>query len=231
MNDTTVLSLGGSIAVPDRIDVAFIRAFVSVLRDVVKQDPERKFVVVVGGGKTARNYQQAARDVADSEDPDALDQIGIASTHLNAEVMRAACGPLCKDDVFINPTKIVGITGSVLIGGGWKPGFSTDAVAVYAAERVGATKLIKLSNIAQVYTADPKLDTEATPLERLSWPEMLELVGDEWTPGKNTPLDPTAAKRSAELGIDVIVADGRDLENLRNTLADAHFIGTTISGT
>ncbi|MFP4377831.1 MAG: UMP kinase [Spirochaetales bacterium] len=230
MSDITVLSLGGSIAVPDHIDADFIKNFVGVLRDIVKESPRRKFVVVVGGGKTARRYQQAARDVAESEDPDALDQIGIASTHLNAQVMRAACGPLCKDQVFINPTKIVDIAGSILIGGGWKPGFSTDAVAVYAAERLGAMQLINLSNIAQVYTADPKVDRDAKPLERLRWPEMLEIVGTEWIPGKNTPLDPTAAKRSAEIGLAVIVADGRDMDNLRRILTGQQFVGTTISG-
>jgi uridylate kinase len=132
--------------------------------------------------------------------------------------------------VFINPTKIVDIAGSVLIGGGWKPGFSTDAVAVYAAERLGAPRLINLSNIAQVFTADPRVDAEAKPLVSIGWSKMLELVGDEWTPGKNTPFDPTAAKRSAELGLELIVADGRDLENLRKILAGEHFTGTTVSG-
>jgi uridylate kinase len=230
MGSTTVVSVGGSIVVPDEIDTEFVRKFVSTLRKFTKTARDRKFVLVVGGGMTARRYQKAARDVSNSAKADSLDQIGIASTHLNAEVLRTACGDLCEDPVFINPTKITGITGSVLIGGGWKPGFSTDAVAVYAAERVAADKLINLSNIAQVYTEDPRENPDAKALTEISWNEMLAIVGDEWTPGKNTPFDPSASKKAAEMGLEVVVADGRDLENLSNILSGNPFAGTTIRG-
>ena len=51
----------------------------------------------------------------------------------------------------------------------------------------------------------------------------------QWVPGKNTPFDPVAAKRAAELGMTVITADGRDLKNLENLLDGESFVGTTVA--
>ena len=58
---------------------------------------------------------------------------------------------------------------------------------------------------------------------------MLAIVGGEWTPGKNTPFDPTAARAAAGSShIRVIFAEGHDLSNLARILAGADFTGTTI---
>ena len=88
--------------------------------------------------------------------------------------------------------------------------------------------MVNLSNIARVYTADPRSDPEARPLERASWKEMFAIVGDAWTPGKNTPFDPVAARAAASARIRVVFADGRDLSNLRRILEGEAFSGTTI---
>ena len=53
-------------------------------------------------------------------------------------------------------------------------------------------------------------------------------MGEEWVPGKNTPFDPVATRRAAELGMTVIAADGRDLANLEALLDGRPFVGTTI---
>ena len=97
---------------------------------------------------------------------------------------------------------------------GWKPGFSTDNDAVVLAQRFSADTLVNLSNVAKVYSDDPKKNPAAKPMDRLSWKEMLGIVGGEWTPGKNTPFDPTAARAAAQSRIKVIFAEGRDLVNL-----------------
>jgi uridylate kinase len=88
--------------------------------------------------------------------------------------------------------------------------------------------VINLSNIQQVYTADPQKDPEAKPIDSISWPDFRGLVGDEWKPGKNVPFDPVASRRAAELGLKVICAAGRDLENLGKILRGEPFLGTTI---
>lgn len=228
MSRTTVISLGGSIVVPDRIDTAFVRSFVNRMRDRLRRDAGWRLAVVIGGGATARLYQQAARDLDPDCPPETQDRIGIAATRVNAEVVRAAFGSLCPDPLVTNPTTPGPITGKIIMAGGWKPGFSTDNVAVRLAESLGAQTVINLSNIEQIYTADPKTNPDAKPLTEISWNEFFEIAGEEWLPGKNTPFDPVASRRAAELGMKVIAADGRDLDNIEAILDGREFLGTTI---
>lgn len=230
MSDVTVVSVGGSIVVPDEVDTAFVDRFVAAIRARLAHEPQRRFALVVGGGATARRYQQAARSLSPEIDAHTLDEIGIAATRVNAQVVRAAFGDLCPDPLVTDPTRIASFAGRVLVGGGWKPGFSTDNVSVRLAETLGATTVINLSNIRQIYTADPRTDPNATPLSDISWDELRAIVGDEWVPGGNTPFDPIATQRAAELAMTVIAADGRDLTNLEALLDGRSFVGTTISG-
>jgi uridylate kinase len=53
-------------------------------------------------------------------------------------------------------------------------------------------------------------------------------VGDEWTPGKNAPFDPVASRHAAAIGLQVICAAGRNLDNLKKLLTGEDFLGTTI---
>ena len=115
-----------------------------------------------------------------------------------------------------------------MIAAGWKPGFSTDNDAVVLARRFSADTVINLSNIAHVYSDDPKKNPAARPLDSLPWEQMLQIVGGEWTPGKNTPFDATAARAAAEAHLRVIFAEGRDLPNLSRILVGESFTGTTI---
>jgi uridylate kinase len=228
MSYTTVISLGGSIVVPNTVDTSFVNRFVGRMRDRLERDPSWRLAIVIGGGATARVYQQAARSLNAECPAEVQDRIGIAATRVNAEVIRAAFGNLCTDPIVTDPTSPGPNPGRVVIGGGWKPGFSTDNVSVRLAESLGASTVINLSNIKQIYTADPKKDTNAKPLTEIAWSELLEIVGDEWIPGKNTPFDPIATRRAAKLKMKVIAADGRDLDNLDAILDGRSFVGTTI---
>ena len=71
-----------------------------------------------------------------------------------------------------------------MMAAGWKPGFSTDNDAVVLAQRFSADTVVNLSNVAKVYSDDPKKNPAARPMDRLSWKEMLGIVGGEWTPGQ-----------------------------------------------
>jgi uridylate kinase len=224
-----VASLGGSIVAPDGVDTDFVRRFAAVVLRRVSAPDSPKLALIVGGGATARAYQAATRRIVPEVASSDLDLVGIAATRINAAVMKAVFGDACKDPVVTDPTAVRGITGSILVGGGWKPGFSTDNVAVRLAEALGSDRLLNLSNISQIYTADPSEDPSATPLSQMTWTELLEITGTEWVPGKNTPFDPVAVVRAAELHMTVITADGRDLDNLEKILDGKPFVGTTVS--
>ncbi|TFG62916.1 MAG: UMP kinase, partial [Spirochaetales bacterium] len=176
----------------------------------------------------ARAWQQAYRTVADSPSDSEADWIGIAATRLNARLVKAVFSEFCTDEVATDPTAAFGFTGRVLVAAGWKPGFSTDYDAVLLAERFGAKLLINLSNIEKVFTDDPKKNPAAKPIEDITWQEFQNIVGTEWVPGKNSPFDPVATDRARKLGLTVIVAAGKDTENLARILNGGPFTGTTI---
>jgi uridylate kinase len=228
----SVLSVGGSIIAPDNVDSSFLSDFLAGIRKYLADNPDAKLVFVCGGGAPARKYQTAFREVvvnADKSTDNAQDWIGIRATHLNAELVRACLGDLCKDPLVIDPTaKDIAFAGRVLVAGGWKPGFSTDTDAVYLARRFGGKLVINLSNIKKVYTDDPRKNPDAVPLDTISWEDFRKMVGTEWVPGKNVPFDPIASGLAQEAGIKVVCADGRNIENTLAVLNGKPFEGTTI---
>lgn len=230
----TVLSLGGSIVAPDKPDSAFLQEFSMMLREWLKADAGRKVIMVVGGGAPARYYQNAYRDLrsalALNIDNTEADWIGITATYLNAQLVKACFADLCPNSVVYNPTEPKVFAGQILVAAGWKPGFSTDNDAVLLAEKFSADCVINLSNIEKVYTDDPKKNPKAKAIDKITWEKFIEMVGTEWVPGKNVPFDPIASAKARKIGLKVICAAGRNIENLKNILDGKSFIGTTIQG-
>ncbi len=236
---TCVLSLGGSIvAPPEGPDVAFLVEFRARLEAWLAREPGSRLILVIGGGGPARSYQNALRAFwkahgqegsnAAEDSNAALDHIGIAATRINAQLVKAAMGQLCLDDVVTDPSAPIEFTGKVLVASGWKPGFSSDFDAVFLGERFGAKTVLNLSNIAKVYTADPKLDPKARPIDAISWKDFRAMVGSTWTPGANLPFDPIASKKAEAAGIQVICAAGKNLDNIFRILDNQAYEGTLI---
>jgi uridylate kinase len=230
----TVLSLGGSIVAPEGVDEAFLKDFVALIGEMLEEDEKRRFILVTGGGGPARSWQRAYRNISAANElcggvkDEQADWIGVMATRLNAQLVKAIMGDWCTQDVVTDPTQVGPLIGRVLVASGWKPGFSSDYDAVLLAERFQADRLINLSNIEQVYTDDPRKNPDATPIERISWADFRALVGDEWVPGKNVPFDPVASRHAAKIGLQVVCAAGKNLENLKKLLRGEAFFGTTI---
>jgi len=225
----TVISLGGSIVAPEKVDTEFLKNFVSLIRSFIEKDNNNRFIFVVGGGGPARLYQNAYRDIFNNDiKNEEADWIGIMATRLNAQLIKAVMSDYCSQDVVTNPLEVSPLTGHVLVAAGWKPGFSTDYDAVLLAERFGAEMVINLSNIEKVYTADPRTDSNAKPIDKITWADFRAMVGDEWVPGKNVPFDPIASRHAEKIGLKVICAAGKNIDNLKKILNGEEFIGTTI---
>lgn len=224
--DTAViLSVGGSLIVPDAIDLEFVRALRELLRTYAAEG--KRFIVVTGGGKTSRNYQRAAAELSPIT-KDENDDLGIGVTRLNAHFMALALKDIASQKLLGNPEAPFEFTHPVHIGAGWDVGASTDIDSVFFAATSGAKRLINLSNIDYAYTADPKKDPTATPIKETTWKEFRKILPDEWTPGTNTPFDPVAAKKAEELGLEVVIMNGKKLDQLENYLGGREFVGTVI---
>ncbi|MDX9799840.1 MAG: UMP kinase [Spirochaetia bacterium] len=213
-----VISLGGSIVAPDSVDTVFLKKFHTLIKEYLDKDKNRKLIFVVGGGAPARLYQKAYREIVADPDAKAQDWIGIAATRLNGELLKALFSPYCRENVVTDPTAAINFAGQVLVASGWKPGFSTDFDAVVLADRFNSKTVINLSNITKVFSEDPKINPAAYPIDNISWSDFKKIVGSEWVPGKNVPFDPVATAKAAELGMQVLVAGGKDIENLHRIL-------------
>jgi len=223
--ETIIISLGGSIVVPDIPDPDFINIFRSLILKEVEKG--KRFVIIVGGGKICRNYQEALSKTIKATTTD-LDWIGIYATHLNAELVRMSFGEHAASEVVLDPSILISSSKSVIIGAGWKPGWSTDYDAVMMASQMGAKKIINLSNTEYAYDKDPKKYPDAKKLENISWVEYRALIPKEWDSGLNTPFDPIASKLAEKEGITVITMDGRKIDNLAKCLNGEKFMGTLI---
>ncbi len=224
--ETIVISLGGSLIVPDNIDVDFLKEFKTLILSQVAVG--KKFVIITGGGKICRKYQDAFRQVSTPSSDD-LDWLGIYSTRLNAEFIRILFGDLAEKIIILDPTLSIKFDKSIIVGGGWKPGWSTDYDAVLLGKQLGAKKIINLSNTDYVYDADPKINPGAKKIEQISWAEYRKLIPVEWSPGLNTPFDPLASKMAEEMGMEVVIMNGKPLANLAHYLNGEKFLGTVIS--
>ncbi len=227
--ETIVMSVGGSLIVPDAIDTHFL----SSLKDLIETETAngRRFIIITGGGKTSRRYVEAATEVANIDNED-QDWLGIHSTRLNGHLMRTIFRDLAHPVMVTNPDDVLDVPDSakLVIGAGYRPGSSSDLQAVRVAERVKATKMINLSNIDYVYTADPKKDPEAEKIEDMTWEDFRKLIPapEEWSPNLSSPFDPVAAKRAHEANIEVAIINGTKIASLKNYLEDKPFTGTKI---
>jgi len=220
-----VISLGGSIIVPDKVDTSFLKNFVDLISGYVEKG--YRFIIITGGGKTCRSYNDFLLEIVKPTDEN-LDWLGIAVTRLNAEFVRISFGDLAYSKVLLDPDSIPETNKPIIVGGGWKPGNSSDLAAVHSAQRVGARKLVNLSNIDFVYDKDPKIFPEAKIIKESSWANFRAILPKEWTPGINVPFDPVAAREAENDGIEVVIMNGKNLENLKNYLNGEKFVGSVI---
>lgn len=225
LEKTIVISVGGSIIVPDSIDLDWLRKFKISIEKLIKKG--YRFIIICGGGKIARNYQSAARNISvlDSED---MDWLGIHCTRLNAHLLRTIFKNHAHHQIIKNPNENIDFKTDILVAAGWKPGFSTDYDAVLIAKNLGIKNIINFTNIDFVYDKDPNKFSDAKKIEQISWTEFRRLIPKEWSPGLNSPFDPVAARESDKLGLKVAILNGSNILNFENYVQSKKFKGTVI---
>ena len=223
---TIVISLGGSIIVPGKIQVEFLKQFKEFILQFLKKG--KRFIIVAGGGAMARNYQEAAAKITQVSDED-KDWLGIHATRFNAHLLRTIFKKEAYPVVLDSPHKEMdGDRYDLFIASGWRPGWSTDYDAVLLAERFKADKVINASNITYVHEKDIALHPTAKPIKEITWQKYRKLISSQWKPGLSAPFDPIAAKTAQKFKMTVIVTKGTDLKNLENIIQNKPFKGTII---
>lgn len=227
--DKVVMSIGGSLIVPNGgIDTVFLKKLNEFIRSQLASHPDRQFFLVIGGGATARHYRDAGQAVIGKLTDEDLDWLGIHATRLNAHLIRTIFRDIAHPAIIEHYDVIRKVEEPVLVASGWKPGWSTDYCASLLCEDYGVKTVVNLSNIKQVYTADPRTNPDAKPIDHISWEDFRKIVGDKWTPGMNAPFDPIASKRSQDLGVKTVVMSGEDFDNIEKYFDGKPFLGTVI---
>ena len=227
MKEDLVLSIGGSILIPEDDNASNIKDLARVIIDASK---DKNLYLVVGGGKTARRYINWGRDLGANEA--SLDDLGIETSRLNARLLIIALGK----SVYSVPAKnfdeavSAGNHYPIVTMGGTHPGHTTDAVAAMLAERLHAKRMINVTSVDGVYTADPKKDPNAEKIESMDYDKLIGIVSKgERGAGPNIVFDPLAAKIIKRADITTQIVSGYDLDNLRKVMENEEFTGTTVS--
>lgn len=223
-----IISVGGSIIIPKTgFDVEFLKQFRAMILKRVKKG--ERFILVIGGGATCRQYQDAAKQVVPMTNTD-LDWLGIHTTIFNAQFVRSLFKGYAHTELVGNPRKKIKTNKKIIIGAGYEPGHSTDMDAVILAKTYGAKELLNLSNIEYVYTKDPNKFPDAEKIESIGWKKFRkDIVGNSWTAGKNAPFDPIASRHAQSLGLTVKILKGTNLAEVEKALNGDLFVGTTIA--
>ena len=221
--ETIISSLGGSLMAPDEIDIGFLKSFKTTIK---KYLGNKRFFIIVGGGKVARVYQKALLEFGAKSIN--RDWIGIKVTRLNAEVMKELFKGDCYPKTIENPNEKVKTNKDIMVGAGYKPGWSTDYVSVLIAKNYGIKTIINLSNIDYVHDKDPRKYPDAKHFKEIDWKSFQLIVGDKWEPGLSMPFDPRASKLAGSMKLKVIIINGKKLERLEDFLNNKSFVGTII---
>ncbi|MBI1984696.1 MAG: UMP kinase [Candidatus Wildermuthbacteria bacterium] len=231
-----VIHLGGSIVVPHISDeggmsTAFLKKFLKFMRRELRRGS--KFIIVIGGGKTARAYQRSISRVTKISDWD-LDWIGIHATRLNAHLLRTIFAKeaypviIDHDPVEEEVQMLRSSSKKLFFASGWRPGWSTDYIAVRLAEKFGAKEVIIAKDTPYVYDSDPKKNKNAKPIKKISWREYEKIIPRRWMPGLSSPVDPVATQLAEKSGITAKILRGTDLENFQKAIEGKPFTGTMI---
>ncbi len=221
-----VLSLGGSIIKRDEDDIRYLNDIRTLL---MRLKGDLTFIIVTGGGRTARDYIHLGRDLG--ADETTLDRMGIAATRLNSWLIISLLGEGCYPVPFHSIEEALnGAAGfRFVVGGGTHPGHTTDAVSAMIAERWKADLFINLTAVNGAYTSDPNVYKNAKKIDEMSSSELISLVSStEKKAGSHSVMDPTAAEVIHRARIRTAILDGRDLGSLADCIEERSFDGTRI---
>ena len=228
------ISLGGSLLTGKSMDdyVKLDPARFSKYAEVIKalHNDGHQLMVVCGGGKPARYFIDIAKTY--NAPPELLDYLGIKSSHINALIFMAALGDIAEQPtVYETPGECFDnrTPGKVWIGGGHRPGTSTDYRTVQFAEAMDADLIINATDIDGVYDKNPKAHSDAKKLLQLTF-QQLETIIKENTrqaPGEYGLFDLAAVQLSKKIKTPVAIIDGTDPEEITRAVQGKHS-GSTI---
>jgi len=223
-----VISLGGSLIIPNEADVVFLKKF----REVIKNNTEKyKFVIVCGGGSIARKYINALREIGVNEKLQSMS--GISATRMNARFMTYFFGEDAGQGIPHDMKKVRNmlLRNNIVFCGAlrYEPKQTSDATAAKLANYF-KTEFINLTNVQGLHDKNPKKFKNAKFIPFILWKDFDRMANkEEYKPGQHFVLDQTASKIILKNKITTYIL-GKDLRQLNSLLKNRKFTGTVIKG-
>ena len=220
-----VISLGGSLIVPDKINDSYIKKF----KQTLLKFKEYKFIIVAGGGLTARTYIDALERQKIDKKTQAL--IGIRITRLNAWTLINLFKGDCASSIAKSLKEVKSLLNknNIVIVGGLRyiEENTSDGTAASIANLLKAD-LINMTNVNGLYDKDPKLKG-AKLIRNISFERFDKIVKKiKSHPGHHFVLDQHASDIISKNNIKTCII-GPNLDNLERLIKNKGFLGTTIS--
>lgn len=223
---TIVISLGGSLIVPEKVDIKFLQNFKKILK---KHTRKYNFVIVCGGGTVARKYINALAENKSSEYLQSL--VGISVTRLNARFMSYLSGKDPEKGIPHDMKHVKNLlrTNNIVYCGAlrYAPNQTSDSTAAKLANYLDSD-FINLTNVKGLYDKNPMKYKSAKFIPQISIENLYKMImAIKYKPGQHAPLDQTAIKVIKKNKIKVFIL-GKNLNNLDNLLNNKRFIGTVV---
>lgn len=221
-----VISLGGSLIVPDNINLNFLEKFKQVIK---KHWKNYKFIIVCGGGSVARKYITALRDAGKSEFLQSM--AGISITRVNARFLTYLFGRDANEGIphdMIQVSNLLKKNNVVFCGAlRYADRETSDSTAAKLA-RFFKCNFINLTVVDGLYTKNPLEYKDAKFIPKISWHDFYKRANQiKFKPGQHFVLDQDASKIILENKIKTYIL-GKNLKNLDNLLSGKKFKGTII---
>ena len=221
-----VLSLGGSLIIPDKVDYVYLKNFKKV---IFTNKNKYKFIIVCGGGSLARKYISVLKK--EGKNQELQSYAGIAATRTNARFMSYFFGVDSDKGI---PHKMKQIKSylkkrDIIFCGAleYKPDQTSDSTAAAIAKNL-KSNFINLTNIKGLYTDNPFTNKKAKFISNITWSDFEKMANkSKFQPGQHFVLDQSAAKIIKENKIKTYII-GKDTKQLDNLLKQKKFMGTTI---
>jgi len=226
MKKVLVMSLGGSLIVPDEIDLKFLEEFKKI---ILKNTKKYKFVIVCGGGSIARKYIHALDKSNFSHKIQSL--AGISVTRLNARFMTWFFGSDAEAGIPHDMKHVKNLLkkNDVVFCGAlrYKDNETSDSNAANLAVYFN-TDFVNLTNVQGLYNKNPKEFQDAKFIPRATKEQLYQRVMKmKFKPGQHFVIDQHAMEilRNKKNKIYII---GKNPKQLDNFLNSKNFVGTVI---
>lgn len=225
-----VLSLGGSMIIPKDINVRFLQEFKKVLLQNTKKF---KFVVVCGGGSTARKYISGLEKQDLPKKTFFQGLLGIASTRLNARFMTYFFNEDANKGIPHDMKEVKNLLAKydVVFCGAlrYAKKETSDGTSAKLANFF-KSEFINMTNVKGIFTKNPAKFKDAKFIPEISWKNFHKLATKEtFKPGQHFVLDQSAAKIIKKYKIPTYII-GNYPKQIENIILGKEFVGSKIEG-